>query len=84
MAHYYFSLDECGRTFGDEEGQEHDSIEAARQAAMTAARGIMADEVRKGKLCLGCCIIVLDDEQQEVFRLPFRDAVTISNLRPAI
>jgi hypothetical protein len=40
----------------------------------------MCGEVKRGKLCLSCFILIEDDDRQEVMRVPFREAVAVSGL----
>ena len=77
---YYFHLNECGDATEDEEGSEFADLPAATASAIRDAREIMCAEVKDGKLCLGCCIIIEDGAHQEVSRVWFRDAVAVTGL----
>lgn len=80
MARYFLHLHECGTVTTDEEGRDLFDREQARLAAIRAAREIMCAEVQEGRLCLGCAIVIEDDDHREVMRVPFREALTISGL----
>ena len=82
MAIYYFNLHECGTPLLAEEGVEFPDLEAAREEAVRAARDVMASEMKEGRLCLSCCIMIEDAERVEIARVDFRDAVAISGLTP--
>jgi hypothetical protein len=77
MTRFFFNLDECGERTIDDEGFELAHIEAARAAAINAARDIIAAEVQKGRLCLSCRIEVTDAAGEIFLTVLFRDAVEI-------
>ena len=77
MPRYFFQLLECGTIFDDPEGQELTDLPAAHAVALTAARGMMSEEIRHGTLCLSCVIVILDDRGHELERVAFRDAVSV-------
>ncbi|WP_174292744.1 DUF6894 family protein [Sphingomonas bacterium] len=79
MTRYYFDLHECGRgSVIDDEGAELESLEAARHHAIAAARGIMAEEVGSGNLCLGCAITIRDGDGVALMAVPFAEALSIT------
>ncbi|ONF97110.1 DUF6894 family protein [Sphingomonas jeddahensis] len=78
MALYYFHLHECGQALEDLEGVECASLDEALEIARANARDVMIGELRQGKLCFNWSISVADASAQEVARLRFRDAVTIT------
>ena len=80
MPLYFFHLDECGTVITDPEGTEMADVAAATDRAMDEAREIMSAEIRHGKLCLGCCIVIEGSDGAEVARVHFRDAVAISGI----
>ena len=80
MPHYHFHLHECGVATLDHEGSAYDSLESARKAAVTAARGIMCEEIRAGQLCLSCHIDIVDEGDECLLRLRFSDAVAVTGL----
>lgn len=83
MARYFFHLYECGELVADPEGLDLPEGEDLRAVAVRQARGVMAGEIHEGKLCLSCCIRVVDAQHCPVLDLPFRDAVEITGLSPA-
>ena len=80
MARYHFHLHECGSVISDEEGLDKPDLESVRHEALMSAREIMSNEVKIGKLCLGCHIEVEDEAGQVVLTLPFKEAVQVSGL----
>lgn len=78
MPLFRFNLSECGTLFADEEGREALDVDAARAIALTAARDIMAAEVKEGRLCLSCRIDISDERGNVVATVPFSEAVTIT------
>lgn len=80
MARYFFHLHECGEVTLDEEGALLDDVERARAVGIQHARAIMSAEVREGRLCLGCCIEVIDEGGRQVAQVPFRDAIALSGV----
>lgn len=79
MPRFFFHLHECGERIADQEGIERE-FDEIRPIALQNARDIMCAEVKDGQLCLSCSIIVEDENRDEVMRLSFRDALTISGL----
>lgn len=61
----------------DEEGRDLPSLDAARQAAMSGARDLMCEQLRKGRLVLHHHIEVEDESGARVIVMPFRDAAEI-------
>jgi hypothetical protein len=80
MARYHFHLHECGTVIPDEEGLEKPDLESVRQEALMSARELMCNEMRSGKLCLGCRIEVQDEAGRVVLTLPFKEAVEVSGI----
>ena len=80
MTRYFFDLNECGDVVEDAEGHELPTEAAARDIAIKFARSIMVAEVVDGRLCLGCRILVRDENRQVVLEVPFRDAITLTGL----
>lgn len=80
MAKFFFDLHECGEVIADQDGSEIDSLDAAREQAITAARDIMCGEISRGTLCLSCHIEIRDEAHAVLDRVPFRDAVAITGL----
>lgn len=82
MQRFYFHLHECGTVTEDEEGRLLADLAAARVVALAEARQVMSAEVSEGRLCLGCCIVIADDQWVEVSRVPFRDSLLVTGLGP--
>lgn len=80
MARFFFHLHECGVITEDPEGLERDDLESVRVEAVRAAREVMCAEVNGGKLCLDCCIDVVDGRGKPVLTLPFKEALAITGL----
>ena len=80
MARYFFDFYECGNLFKADESVELPDIAAVREQAIKEARELMAEEVRKGELCLSCRIEVLDECQRPVMLLPFKEAIKLWGL----
>jgi hypothetical protein len=80
MTHYFFHLDECGSVTEDLEGREMVDLDAARAAAIVAARDVMGGELARGVLCLACHIDIVDYEGQHLMRVLFSDAVRVTGL----
>jgi hypothetical protein len=80
MARYHFHLHECGTVITDEEGLDKPDLESVRHEAVMSAREIMCNEMKKGKLCLGCHIEVEYEVGQVVLTVPFKEAVQVSGI----
>jgi hypothetical protein len=80
MSRYFLHLHECGTTIPDLEGLEFSSVEEARLVAIDNARDVMVGEVRAGRLCLGCYISIENDAAEEIARVNFRDALTVTGV----
>lgn len=78
MSIFHFHLHECGNSTMDSEGRDLPNIETAIIIAVEAARDIMAEEVRLGKLCLSCHIDVEDEHGGQVAHVTFREAIVVS------
>lgn len=78
MALYYLHLNECGDVTHDLEGTERAGLAEIRVAALRGARGIMREELARGRLYLTCQIDVADAMVAIVLTVPFSDAVTIT------
>ena len=80
MPVYFFHLHECGTIIEDVDGVDVPDAAAARAVAIRAARDIMAGEIKDGKLCLSCSIVIESDDRTEIDRLLFKDAVKVVGL----
>ncbi|HEV2745984.1 MAG TPA: hypothetical protein VGW34_01635 [Allosphingosinicella sp.] len=78
MPRFYFDVhDDCRCT--DDEGLELPDAAAARAAATEAARELICDQVRAGRLNLRHRIEVEDGERRAVLTLPFGSALQIED-----
>jgi len=77
MHRFYFHLYERNTCTLDEEGHTLSCSEAALAEAILAARAVMADEVKSGRLCLDCRIEIINDVGIPVATVPFTDALKI-------
>jgi hypothetical protein len=77
---YFFNLHKYGQITLGENGVDHTDIGSVRLSAIQAAKDIMAAEVRGGQLCLSCHIEVFNAEGHQVLKLPFKDAIGVSEL----
>jgi hypothetical protein len=66
----------------DEEGRELPDEATARAEAITAARDVMAGDLRDGRLDLTCFIEVEDEGHTLLFTISFGDVVTVT--RPVL
>lgn len=76
MPRFFFNL--CSQTehLPDPEGVEMPDAEAARIAALDAARDIIAADARSGTVDMFCRIEVENDAREIIQSLPFCEAVT--------
>lgn len=79
MARYYLQLHENGDCIEDLEGCECNTPEGARAIALDAARDVMAEGVRAGRLCLKCHIAIEDADHRLLIMVPFSEAVEINS-----
>ena len=75
MTHYFFHI--CSRTerIQDREGADFETLEAALAEARLAAREILAEALRKGRIDETRLFEIFDEWWQLVARLPFRDVI---------
>jgi len=76
MPRFFFHLKD-GITVCDEDGLVFATPEDARQEAIKAAREIMANDVRQGRLSLRDQILIDDENGRPVMVVPFADAIEI-------
>ena len=79
VAHYFFSLHDRHGETPDEEGRDLPGAGDARIHAITAARELMAEDIRTGRLTLTDYIEVSTRDGEVVLTVPFSDAVTIDS-----
>jgi hypothetical protein len=75
---FYLHLIECGWRTNDEEGVECETLGAAEKLAIDAARDVMAADVRAGRLCLSCSIVIENAAYKPVTTIHFADALIIT------
>ena len=78
MPRFFFNLRD-DISIADSEGKVLADLEKARELAVQHARGMMAEDVRDGRLVLKDEIEVLDEHGEPVHRLRFRDAIEIDD-----
>ena len=77
MSLYFFHLRDHVDLLLDDEGREFAALDEIAASALADARGIMAEEVRGGRIRLDQRIDVEDSAGALVHRLEFQDAVEI-------
>lgn len=77
MAHFYLELTGGSETVEDEAGIELPDLAAAHVSAVTAARDIMAADIRTGVLDLRLQITILDHARHRVGIVEFDEAVSL-------
>ncbi len=65
----------------DPEGVELPDLAAARACAIEGARSLMMTQVEEGRIHLDHWIEVTDQDDREVMRVPFSEAVTVTGGR---
>ena len=80
MPRFFLHLHQCEKYYPDEEGQSLHDLSAARRVAIRDARGLMAEEMKSGRLCLGCRIDIADETGRVLDVIPFKNAVDVANL----
>ena len=76
MSTFRFRYHECDGTVSDlSSNMDISDLSAARRLALAQAREIMAGEIRRGRLCLSCWIVISDEHGNNVATLHFGDAV---------
>jgi hypothetical protein len=76
MPRFYFHLTE-NETVHDDEGQYFETVEEARQAAIRAAREMLAESILDGEIDLIDRIMIADENGNPVLVVPFAETVTI-------
>ncbi len=78
MPPYYFDVIDGHGIAEDEDGLDLPDAEAARAEALAGARGILADEVKTGRIDLSWRIDVRDGTHEFLFSVPFAEAIEIA------
>lgn len=76
MPRYFFHLHNHVECI-DREGVELRDVDSAQTRAVASARGIIAEDVKHGELCLSHWIEVVDESGVGVLKLRFGDAIKI-------
>lgn len=76
MPRYYFHVhnDILAR---DEEGREFPDLAAAREEAISGARDLIAEDIRRGKVTLSHWIEIQDDAGNRLLTVSYGEAVQI-------
>lgn len=77
MVRYFLHLRDGVDVALDEEGRLYEDDDELRVAAITAARDVMAEDVRHGRIDLHLRVEAEDENGRIVLVLPFRAAVTV-------
>lgn len=84
MPRYFFDLCNGNGWMTDEEGALYADPKAMEGEALISARSIIAGDILEGaSINLGHFLAVRDDTGEEIYRLHFRDAVTVQDFPPA-
>ena len=76
MPRFYLHLQD-GVRLCDEDGMLFDGLDGAREEAVRAARDMMSDQVRCGRLSLRDRIEITDEAGEAVLTVSFREAVSL-------
>lgn len=71
MPHYYFHIRSRDRRIEDLEGGEFDTLSAALKEARLAAREMLANDIRQGRIDETRLFEIVDEQGQLVASLPF-------------
>ncbi len=77
MPQFFFHLCDGDGLVSDMDGASFPDLSAARGHAIAGLRDIMAEDVRKGQLNLGCFIEIEDADGALVTTVQFLDAVEL-------
>lgn len=76
MPRFHLRFHECDGSIADVgDAVDAENVDEARAAAIVRARAVMAEEVKNGRLCLSCWIVISDDHGNNVHTLQFGDAI---------
>jgi len=79
MPRFYFNLRSSKEFAEDPDGQECESLTAAREEAILSAREIMASRVKSGKNPNGSRFEITDITGQLILTVLFKDAYTTAD-----
>lgn len=77
MPRYYLHiLTSDGWTY-DRDGIERSTPEQVRGEAVTGIRDLLAADAKEGRMSLAGAVVVIAENGDELFRIPFSDAVSV-------
>jgi hypothetical protein len=76
MARFYFHMRTGERVDRDTDGAEMPNLEAARAEALQSAREILAEAIKAAKSDLLDCLVIADEEGQELATVSLKDALS--------
>lgn len=74
---FYFNLRDGDALLLDPEGVELPNIDAVARRAHAAARDLLSEELREGRVRLDLCLDVRDEAGSTVYGLPFIEAIEV-------
>jgi hypothetical protein len=77
MPRYHFNIRDAGKLEEDPDGTEFGSLDDAHQAAIKAARELIADMVLAGDVIDGQSFEITTDEGAIVLQVPFKSALKL-------
>jgi hypothetical protein len=75
MTRFYFHMRTGERVDRDTDGAEMPNLEAARAEALQSAREILAEAIKAAKSDLLDCLVIADEEGQELATVSLKDAL---------
>jgi hypothetical protein len=76
MPMFYFNILRGNQRIQDTEGADLPDVEVAREEAVTAAREVVANAVRKGEAATECSFEITDDKGRLLLSVAFPQAQT--------
>lgn len=77
MPHFYLHVTNSFGSVPDEEGSDHDELDAAREVAVATIRSLLSEEVKSGRLDLNGFIDIVDTAGDRLTRIHYDQAVTV-------
>jgi len=75
MKRYYFNIRDDGSTVLDEEGEEHASLEEARQSAVDAIKELAAARIRTNEMIGNTVLDVCDETGAVLMSISLRQVI---------
>lgn len=75
MKRYYFNIRDDGSTVLDEEGEEHRSLEEARQSAVDAIKELAAARIRTNEMIGNTVLDVCDETGAVLMSISLRQVI---------